>query len=176
MASDGAHLVAGLFTSRSRADAAVQKLHRIGLTDADIEIGTPEPGRYGIEYDESMELGRGVVQGIAIGVPVGSIAAIGVLMLVAPSLSLGASIGLGILIGGFWGIFFGGLGGMVPKVLGQPESTYPISETSSEVVVVAHVGTQVNAARKAIQSAGVRYLLTDAPPVRPAGLILAPAS
>jgi hypothetical protein len=175
MTSEGTQLVAGLFTSRSRADAAVQKLHRIGLTDADIEIGAPEPGRYGIEYDESLELGRGVVMGIAIGVPVGSIVAIAALMLVAPSLSIGASIGLGILIGGFWGIFFGGLGGMVPKVLGQPESTYPINETSSEVVVVAHVGTQVNAARKAIQGAGVRYLLTDVPVVRSTDLVLAAA-
>lgn len=176
MATEGEQLVAGLFASRDRAEAAVQGLHRIGLTDADIEIGAPEPGRYGIEYDESMELGKGVVTGIAIGVPVGMVLTIGPLMLFVPSLSVGGSIALGMLIGGFWGIFFGGLGGMVPKVLGQPASKYAASESSPEVVVVAHAGAQVGAARRMLQSRGAQYLLTEIPAVRSSPGVLAAAS
>ena len=46
------NLVAGVFTSRARAEAASKDLLRIGLTEHDVELGAPAPGRYRLEDRE----------------------------------------------------------------------------------------------------------------------------
>lgn len=177
MAIESANPVVGLFPSRTHADAAIQRLHQLGLADWDIEVGTPEPGRYHVEYHESGELGRGVVQGVAIGVPAGSVVAMGLLMIAVPGLSVGAIAGLGILIGGFWGVFFGGLGGMVVKVLAQAEGgpKHAISDRTSDVVVIVHADSQIGAVRQALLDQGVRHFLTDVPALRGPQLVLSAA-
>ena len=177
MAIGSANLVAGLFPSRARADAAVQRLHDLGIMDADVEIGAPEPGRYSVEYHESADLGRGVVIGIAVGVPVGSVIAAALVMLAVPTMSLAAVVGLGILIGGFWGIFFGGLGGMVVKVLAHASGgpTYTASQNTSDVVVIVHADNQIGAVRRVLLDGGTRYFLTDVPAVRAPQMTLSAA-
>ena len=72
MVADDGNGVMGLFRSQRQADAAVQGLYRIGLTDADVEVGVPEPGRYRVEYYESQDVGRGILRGMALGIPVAS--------------------------------------------------------------------------------------------------------
>lgn len=177
MAIESARPVVGLFPSRARADAAVQRLHQLGVPDMDMETGAPEPGCYHLEYDESGELGRGVVFGIGLGVPIGSIVAMWLLIVAVPSLSVTGIVGLGILIGGFWGIFFGGLGGMVVKVLDHAAGgpAYTVSERSTDVVVIVHADSQVGAARRALLDQGVRYFLTDVPVMRGPQLVLSAA-
>ena len=177
MATDGTNQVVGLFRSQKRADAAVRALHQLGLSDEDIETGSPEPGRYGIEYDEGLEIGRGVTFGVLVGIPVGAIVSIGALLLLVPSLSVGASVGLGALIGGFWGIFFGGLGGMVPKVLAHASGhpTYAVSENSSDIVVIVEANNRRGASHSIMERNGALHFLTETPVVRHQHLALSAA-
>src|SRR6266511_2064590 len=102
-------LVAGLFKSQQQADAALERLHRIGVADADVEIGAPEPGWYRIEYHESAEFWTAVRNGMAAGTVIGSAIAMGIMSFAVPGLTLAGLIELGVPMGAFWGIFFGGL-------------------------------------------------------------------
>jgi hypothetical protein len=176
MVADGGNVVAGLFRSQHQADAALQALHRIGLTDADVEVGAPEPGRYRVEYYESQEVGQGILRGIALGIPVGGVLGSGFLVLSVPGMALAGSIGLGFLIGAFWGIFFGGLCGMMMRSLAPTEALHcTIAVGSSQVVVIAHAGDQSGLVQALMKSDGARYFFRDVPEVRPLGRTLAPA-
>ncbi len=166
------NLVAGVFTSREQADAVLKDLLRIGLTADALEVGVPEPGRYQLEDHGSQEIGQGAVIGIAIGVPVGSLAGIG---MVAAAVSGMASsldvIGLGILFGGFWGIFFGGLAGMVPKIMAHADELrwYVLSEGGPEILVIARAGSRVDDVRKVMRRRGARAFFAEIPATLPVG-------
>jgi hypothetical protein len=162
-------VVAGLFRSQKQADAALEGLHRVGLADTDVAIGPPEPGRYRVEYHESEELGRGVVVGSIAGIVLGSVIATVVLMLAVPRLALLTTIGLGILIGAFWGVFFGGLGGMAVKAVGHDggEPRYTVTADCSDIVLIVHAGDRIGEAHEAMQRQRPRYFLTEIPAVRP---------
>lgn len=166
------NLVAGIFTTRARAEAAYRDLLRIGLTEHDIELGVPEPGRYRIEDHEAEEIGQGAAIGVAIGVPVGSLVGIGVLLATVPGiLDAGFSgIGVSALVGGFWGIFFGGLGGVVPKVLAQSHcgERCEIQENGPELMIVARTSEKLDDARKVMRRRGAHFFLTPIPASRPA--------
>ena len=174
MIAESAHLVAGVFKSQAEAEETLEDLHRIGLTDADLEVGAPVPGRYRVEIHESQEIGRAVVRGIAVGVPLGGIIATGFLLLVVPGIALTSAIGLGLAMGGYWGIFFGGLGGMALKVIAHDrERQYAIAPDSAEVLVIAHADDQYGAVHHTMANHGSRAFLMDVPHVRPAQLAAA---
>ena len=160
-----AHHVAGLFTTHEQAEAARQDLRRIGLADDVVEVSVPEPGRYKVEYHESSELGRGAAIGGAIGVPVGSGVAISVLLAAVPEMGRMAAIGLGILAGSFWGLFYGGLGGMVLKVLAQTDKKLrrTVAAGSQEVLLIAAAGSQTGIARKIMRKHGASCFLEGIP-------------
>jgi hypothetical protein len=166
------NLVAGVFTSRARAEAASKDLLRIGLTEHDVELGAPAPGRYRLEDRESAELGRGAMIGVAIGVPVGAVIAIGLLMAAVPRFAdTGINgIALGAVVGGYWGIFFGGLGGVVPKVLAQEHGSgrCEIREGGPETIVVVHAGEKLDDARAVLQRRGGRCFAGEVPTARTA--------
>jgi hypothetical protein len=167
MVADGGNVVAGLYRSQRQAEAALQALYRIGLTDADVEVGAPEPGRYRVEYYESQEVGHGIVRGIALGIPVGGIIGAGFLVLTVPGMALAGSIGLGFLIGAFWGIFFGGLCGMMMRSLAPSEALYhTVAAGRSEVAVIAHAGDQSGLVLALMKHAGARYFFRDVPELR----------
>jgi hypothetical protein len=168
MGTNGIHHVAGIFASQSDADAAQHALQRIGVATTDVEIGTPEPGRYRVEDDESRKYGRGVTVGILLGVPAGGGVAIGVLRYAVPDLGIPLTVGLGMLIGGYWGIFFGGLAGMVPKVLAHAkiDPLCTVADGCSEVVVIAYVAGEVGRVRQVMKRHGARSFLQDAPLLR----------
>ena len=164
-----AHHIAGLFTSHEQAEAARQDLRRIGLADDVVEVSIPEPGRYKVEYHESSELGRGAAIGGAIGVPVGSGVAISVLLAAVPEMGKMAAIGLGILTGSFWGIFYGGLGGTVLKVLAHTDDKLrrTIAADSQEVLLIAEAGSQTGIARKIMRKHGASCFLESIPDRQP---------
>jgi hypothetical protein len=163
------HCVAGLFTSHEQAEAARQDLRRIGLEDRAVEVSIPEPGHYKIEYHESSELGRGAAIGAVIGMPVGIGVAIAVLLTTVPSMDRMTAIGLGILLGSLWGPFFGGLGGIVPKVLAQTEEKlrHTIAADTKEVFLIAEAGGQTSIARKVMRRHGARRFLAGNPGRQP---------
>ena len=121
----------------------------------------------------------GVVQAHLDSLPaeLGSTMQNGALLLLVPSLSVGASVGLGALIGGFWGIFFGGLGGMVPKVLAHASGhpTYAVSENSSDIVVIVEANNRRGASHSIMERNGALHFLTETPVVRHQHLALSAA-
>jgi hypothetical protein len=170
--------VAGLFKSHEQAEAARQDLRRIGLADDAVKVSIPEPGSYGVEHNESGDLGRGIVIGIAIGIPVGSGVAISLLLAAVPGMSRMAAIGLGIVIGSYWGLFFGGLGGMVPKVLAHAhdEPRHEIAPDSREVLLIAEAGSRANTAQKVMRRRGASCFLDDVTDCQPRRVPIAAAS
>ena len=178
MNTEPAHHVTGLFTSHEQAEAARQDLRRIGLADDVVEVSVPEPGRYRVEYHESSELGRGAAIGGAIGVPVGSVVAISVLLAAVPEMGRMAAIGLGIVVGSFWGLFYGGLGGMVLKVLAQSDKKLrrTIAADSQEVLLIAEPGSQTGIARKIMRKHGASCFLEGIPDRQPRRMSMSAAT
>jgi hypothetical protein len=161
-----------VFSNDTQAAAANQSLLRLGLTEDEIEVGEPRPGRYRIDTDEAAELGRGAAIGIAVGVVVGGIIGVAAMNVIMPGILYTGgmtAISLGFLIGAFWGIFFGGLGGVVPKVLAYEHgpAIYEIPSGGAHTVVVAHANGLAGDARKVMMQGGVRAILADAPVLHP---------
>jgi hypothetical protein len=161
------NLVAGLFGSQQQADAAVERLHRIGVADADVEIGAPEPGRYRIERHESAEFWTAVRKGMMIGAVIGSAISTGIMSFAVPGLTLAGLIELGVPMGAFWGIFVGGLSGVAAKAvsLAEGEPRYAVTDECSDVLVIVHAGDRFGAAHEAMERQHPRHLLVDVPAV-----------
>jgi len=160
-------LVAGLFDSQKQVDATLESLHKIGVSDAEVEVGEPEPGRYRIERHESSEVWKAVRKGMIVGAAIGALIAIGAMSFVVRGLSLPGLIELGVPMGAFWGLFFGGLTGMAVKsvtlVPGEPR--YAVTEDSHDLLMVVHAGDRFGAAHEVMEHQHPRYLLTDVPAV-----------
>ena len=160
-------LVAGLFGSQQQADAALEGLHRIGVADADVEIGAPEPGQYRIERHESAEFWTAVRNGMIIGAVVGSAIAMGIMSFAVPGLTLAGLLELSVPMGAFWGVFIGGLSGVAVKAvsLAEGEPRYAITDESSDVLVVVHAGDRFGTAHEEMERQRPRHLLIDVPAV-----------
>src|SRR5688572_17700629 len=168
MDAERERLVAGLFESQQQADAAIDGLHRVGVTDADVEVGAPEPGRYRIERHEAAEFWTAVRNGMAIGAVIGSAVAMGIMWFAVPGLTLIELIELGVPMGAFWGIFVGGLSAVAAKAasLGEGEPRHTITPESSDVLVVVHAGNRVGEAHDAMERRHPLYFLIDVPAVQ----------
>lgn len=160
-------LVVGLFGSQQQAAAALERLHRVGVTDADIEVGVPEPGRYRIEYHEAADFWTRVRKGMLTGAVVGSLIAMSIMWFAIPGLSLVSLILLGVPMGAFWGVFFGGLSGVAVKALAHAEGEpcYAVPDKTSDVLVIVHAGDRFGTAHEALERQHPRYFLTDVPTV-----------
>jgi hypothetical protein len=160
-------LVAGLFDSQKAVEATLEKLHQIGVSDADVEVGAPEPGRYRIERHESSDMWKAVRKGMYFGAVIGAVVSMGIMSFVVRGLSLPGLIELGLPMGVAWGIFFGGLTGMALKAVtlvpGEPR--YAITEDNHDVLLVVHAGDRVGAAHEVMEHQHPRYLLTDVPAI-----------
>lgn len=168
MDAEREHLVAGLFESQRQADAVLEGLHRVGVADADVEIGAPEPGQYRIEHHESAEFWTAVRKGMMIGALIGSAVSLGIMRLAVPGLSLIELIELSVPMGAFWGVFVGGLSGVAAKAvsLAEGEPRHTIVPDSSDVLVVVHAGDRVGAAHEAMERRHPLHFLVDVPAVR----------
>jgi hypothetical protein len=160
-------LVAGLFESQQQADLALKGLHRVGVADADVEIGAPEPGQYRIESHESAEFWKAVRRGMMIGAVVGSVVSTGIMWFAVPGLTLAGLIELGVPMGAFWGVFVGGLSGVAAKAVGlsEGEPRYTVADESSDVLVVVHTDDRFGTAHEAMERQHPRYFLIDVPAV-----------
>lgn len=160
-------LVAGLFSSQKEIDATLNKLHQIGVSDADVEVGVPEPGRYRFERHEASVVWKSIRKGMLVGAVIGALISMGFMSFVVRGLSLVALIELGVPMGAFWGLFFGGLTGLALKAMtmvpGEPR--YAITEDSHDVLMVVHAGDRFGAAHEVMEHQHPRYLLTDVPAV-----------
>jgi hypothetical protein len=159
-------IVAGLFATRQQAMTVEKDLRRIGLADQDIDVGTPTAGRYRLDVRESEDLGSGALDGIVIGTLIGAVVRVLVLALAVPrAMEMGTgAILLGIPMGGFWGSFFGGLGGMVVKASAHDGTAQwcDIPASSAVLLVIARAGAHADAARKVMRQDGARTFLKQA--------------
>jgi hypothetical protein len=160
-------LVAGLFESQQQADAALARLHRIGVPDADVEVGAPEPGQYRIERHESAEFWTAVRKGMMVGAVVGIAISMGIMWFAVPGLTLAGLIELSVPMGAFWGLFVGGLSGVAVKTvsLADGEPRYAVTDESSDVLVVVHAGDRFGTAHEAMERQHPHHLLIDVPAV-----------
>lgn len=174
MEQGGNGTVAGLFATHGQAVAVLQDLHRIGLADREIVVGTPASGRYRLDVQEDEGLGSGVIDGIVTGTLLGAvIGALLIALLVPQAMENGSgAILLGILVGGFWGSFFGGLGGMAIKASTHSSAAQwcDIPERCTALLVIAQAGPDADAARKIMRRDGARTLLKQMPELEPVTL------
>lgn len=102
-----------VFDDRAQAEAAVADLRESGLADEHLGLAVHESDSYVFEEDVGAELTHGLERGIAIGAPVGAIAGMTVLALIAPGVGAFGVAGIlaggatGALAGGFWGAYLG---------------------------------------------------------------------
>lgn len=167
MDAERERLVAGLFESQQQADAALARLHRVGVPDADVEVGVPEPGRYRIERHESAEFWTAVRKGMMVGAVIGIAISTGIMWFAVPGLTLAGLIELSAPMGAAWGMFVGGLSGVAAKAISltEGEPRYAITDESSDVVVVVHAGDRFGTAHEAMERQHPRHLLIDVPAV-----------
>jgi hypothetical protein len=171
-------VVAGLFATPGRAMTVQKELHRIGLTDSNVDVGRPGPGPYRLEVREAESLGRGILDGIVVGTILGAV--IGALLMVVAvpgAMERGASaILLGILMGGFWGSFFGGLGGMaIAAAANDDEAGWcELPDQGTTVLVIARAGADANAARTVMRRCGATALVRATPNLLVADSQMAP--
>lgn len=167
VAAERENLVAGLFESQQQADAALARLHRVGVEDADVEVGAPEPGRYRIERHESAEFWTAVRKGMIVGAVVGIAVSMAIWWFAVPGLTLAELIELSVPMGAFWGLFVGGLSGVAAKSvsLTEGEPRYAVTDDSSDVLVVVHAGDHFGTAHEAMERQHPRHLLVDVPAV-----------
>jgi hypothetical protein len=160
-------LVAGVFGSQEQADAAIARLHRIGVPDSSVEIGEPEPGRYRIERHESAEFWKAVRRGMLIGAVIGVATSLAIMWFAVPDLRLANLIELSVPMGVSWGLFVGGLSGVAAKsvTLVEGEPRYAVTADNSDVLVVVHAGDRFGSAHEAMERQHPRHLLIDVPPI-----------
>ena len=156
-------LVAAVFPTREQAEAAIEDLRSQGFADDDIGLVVPEPGRYRVEDHESEEIGRGIVTGAAIGVPIGSLAGLALAAVAVPGVGvLGLSgLAIGLLGGGFWGAFIGSFGGLVARIAAGADEEHwcEIPVDSSEILVIAQAGASFSEAHRVMHRHGARCFL-----------------
>ncbi|MFP3914730.1 MAG: hypothetical protein ACLFWM_07620 [Actinomycetota bacterium] len=97
------------------AEAAVDDLRRSGLADEHLGLAVHSSDTYVFEEDAGSNIAHGIERGLAVGAPIGALAGMAVLSLVAPA--VGATLGVagilaaggatGALAGGFWGAYLG---------------------------------------------------------------------
>jgi hypothetical protein len=167
MDAEHEYLVAGVFESQQQADAAVARLHRIGVPDASVEIGAPEPGRYRIERHESAEFWKAVRRGMLIGAVIGIVASMAIMSFAVPDLTLAGLIETSLPMGVSWGLFIGGLSGVAAKsvTLVEGEPRYAATADNSDVLVVVHASDRFGSAHEAMERQHPRHLLIDVPAI-----------
>lgn len=107
--------LAAVFADQPAAEAAVEELRRMGLSDQHLGLAVHVREGYVFEEDVEADLIHGVEKGIAAGAPIGAVAGMTVLSLVLPgvgTLGVGGILAAGGLSGALAGTFVGGYLGL----------------------------------------------------------------
>jgi hypothetical protein len=134
--------VAAVFSRRSDAETAVERLRAAGIADEHLGVAVREPGQQAFEVDVEHDELHAVDTGIVKGIPVGVLAGMGLVALTLPGIGTVAAGGL-LAAGGAGGALIGGfLGGLVGLARASHEleesrawEDYPLQP--GEILVVA---------------------------------------
>lgn len=160
--------VPGIFATREQAEAAIADLRGLGLTDENIGVAVPDPGRYELIDDSTREALKGLTSGIAIGAPAGALAGIALTSLVLPAAGVVAAGGLflGVYGGTLWGAFVGAVGGLAAKVRwNDAEDRWcEIPLGGGDILVVARATGRADEARTIMERHGAKCFMDMARP------------
>ncbi len=152
-------LIPAVFATRQAAEEAIKHLRETGFDDADLGLALLEPGRYILEDRQGQVVGKNVVRGAVGGLPIGSLAGLLLFGLAIPGVDELAVAGL--LAGGLWGAFFGGLGGLLAKVRWNADEDRwcEIPLKSNEILLTVRAGGRGDEAHRILQTYGATCFL-----------------
>jgi hypothetical protein len=164
------HVVPGVFPTREQAEAAVAELRHLGLTDADLGVAVADSGRYRLMGDDAGRALSAVKTGVAVGIPVGSLAGLALVGLGFPGLGV---LGLGGLLiglegGAIWGAILGGYGGLAVKLRTDSEQDKwcEVPLGGGDILIAARIDKQTglgtDEVRELMEQHGARCFLDQA--------------
>jgi hypothetical protein len=136
-------LVPAAFARRDQAEAAIDELRDLGLTDEELGVAVPEAVlRETLEDIAGTGEMKGTVAGFLIGAPVGSLAGIGLAALVVgglPALGVGGILAAAH-VGAVWGMIYGGYAGLLARVHQEEEQWTEIPLSHEDILLVVRAG------------------------------------
>jgi hypothetical protein len=163
--NDPRTLLPGVFPDRQAAEEAAAALKQdLGLSDREVAVVVPAPGKYYVENREEPAMFRGLVTGLLIGILIGSMAGMIVAVFAVPGtnrVSLAGALVLGGLGGAVWGAFFGGVIGLMARDHGSEDKDerYEIPAGSDQVLVIVTAEDVLNRARTIMRQHGALCFL-----------------
>ena len=159
-------LVMGVFNDAEHAEAAIAALRQIGLTDNDLGVAVPEPGRYLLPSDTTARAASGAAAGAALGAPIGAFAGLALMAAAVPGLGvLGlGGLAVGLYGGAVWGTVLGGITGLAVKLRTDVDEDRwcEIPMGGTDILVVARADGRVNQVRQIMEQYGARCFLEQA--------------
>jgi hypothetical protein len=156
-------VVPGVFNSRKEAEAAIASLRELGLSEQDIGVIVPDPGRYQLMDHSVHEAFSGLKTGVAVGAPLGSLAGVALMALALPGVGVIGLGGLlvGVIGGAVWGGVVGGLNGVIARVRWNAGEAQwcEIPLGSDDILVVARAGSRAQEAYRRMEQHGGRCFL-----------------
>lgn len=138
--------IGAIFEDRADAEAAVEELRALGLSNEHLGLAVHGPDTAVFEESIEQEVSQGIGHGVAIGAPVGAIAGITLVAIgsvILPGISLGGLLAAGAvtggLAGGFWGAYLG-LTSEVPEMERESDWERVRLEPGEVLVVVCQHG------------------------------------
>ncbi len=152
-------LIPAVFPTRQAAVRAIKQLREAGIDDTDLGLALLEPGRYVREDRHEEAVAKSVARGAVEGLPIGSLAGLLLFGLAIPGVDELAVAGL--LAGGLWGAFFGGLGGLLAKVRWNADEDRwcEIPLKSNEILLTVRAGGRGDEAHQILQTSGATCFL-----------------
>jgi hypothetical protein len=149
-------IVSAVFTHRDQAEAAIEELRGLGLTDQEIGVAVPDPVHHqlteqlaGHEDLVGEEEWKGAARGLIMGAPLGALAGTALFALMFGGFG---PLGLGGILAGagagaLWGMFLGAEGELAVKIHSEEEaphwSTIPLGQT--DILLTVRAGKQAAA-------------------------------
>ncbi|MBI2939562.1 MAG: hypothetical protein HYY04_03920 [Chloroflexi bacterium] len=164
-------MVSGVFGSRQQAEAVIEDLRRLGLSDKDLGLVVPDPERHHLVQarETGREVAGSVSKGIAAGATLGSLAGLAVMAAVLPGAGVVGLAGLliGAEVGAALGAILGGYGGLIVRVGSGTgdESRCEIRLGSGDILVVVRSEEYAEEALRLMAFHGARCLSAQPPRV-----------
>lgn len=138
-------IAAAIFTNSREVETAIGALRGFGFEDDDLGLIIADPSHYRFLDRADSELITGIAtgarEGALIGAPVGSIAGLGLLLLLVPgigTLAIGGGLAVGAALGALWGVYLGAETGIAARIqhITDVEQQYEIPLRRDELLLV----------------------------------------
>ena len=157
--------VAAIFDDRESATRALEGLRALGVDDGHIGLALNEGERIVFEHDDEAGWGHRIVEGLAIGAPIGAIAGIAVASVVLPGVAVGGLAAFGG-AGTLWGLLAGGYAATTDEARrwDRHEEFRSLRLAPGEVLVVVMGHGHTHRVEQSLADAGGRIVRLDTEP------------